>query len=295
MEIKKRDINSYSNKIKMQLNRGQVSRVYLLKDGRILKQFNEGIVSFFKSRGYDIEGILNLSFQYELNPRIKRPQEMVYKNGQFCGYVMERAKGITFNQYDDKMTLKERADLYKYATLHNNLEKVVKDSKDIVIPDLLTCDNIFVDKNLDIELIDIDGFQIGNKATGTISSSLGELSELISSKKYFNQNTRLFTKELDIKSLIHLYFLDTINVDLNKVGEIEPNSRQAVTLDDLFDVINLDDYDMMDKVWKVFQENKQNEYLGDLVFDIAENYTMDVREFISPMRQKMYLKRLRRR
>jgi len=293
MEIKKRDIRSYSNKIKMQLNRGLVSSVYLLKDGRILKIFNEGYLSLLKQIEFDMEKKIKLSFQYEMDSRIKRPEEIIYKNGMFCGYVMGRAKGVTFNQYEEKLTINERSNLYKYATLHNNLEKVVKDLDGIVIPDLITCDNIFVDKNLGIELIDVDGFQIGDTPSPVISTSLGDSDKITSSKKYFDQNTRLFTKQLDIKSLIHLYFLDTFNVDLNKIGYMSPFTGRPITFNDLFEVINLDDWDVMDRVWKVFQENKQNEYLGDLVFDIAENYTMEVIPY--PMQKNMYLKRLRRR
>ena len=44
----------------------------------------------------------------------------------------------------------------------------------------------------------------------------------------------LFTKNLDKKSLILLYFLCTFHVDLNKVGIISPVTKTVITLDEIF-------------------------------------------------------------
>lgn len=93
--------------------------------------------------------------------------------------------------------------------------------------------------------------------------------------KYFT-NESLFTKELDQKSSIFLYFLDTFNVNLNKVGMIDPSNGKPITLNDIFSFINLDDDDLCHKTWKIFQNDRANEYLGDDVFRIADKYNMNV-------------------
>lgn len=91
--------------------------------------------------------------------------------------------------------------------------------------------------------------------------------------KYINSDMS-FKKELDIKSLIHLYFLTTFHMDLTKVGQFYPGTNNRVTLDDFFNCIHLDDWDIMDKVYKVMYGNSSNEYLGDDVFRIADTYRM---------------------
>jgi len=288
--MKKTDINKYINKTQKLLNRGEFSSIILLKNGNVLKLYDERAIPLFKLIGYDVEQILLASEQYKIDPKIKKPIELIYKNNEFCGYVMERAKGISFNERNDCLKPKDRSDLYTYARLHNNIEQLIKNSKDIVFPDLLTCDNIFVDKNLGIELIDFDGFQVGNNKTVGMSTSLGNENKIMASSKYYDKPTGLFTKELDIKSLIYLYFLDVFNLDLNKIGLRNPFDGKIVTIDYLFGYLNLDDYDLMHKVWKLFQENEQNEYLGDLVFDIAERYNMTAIK--APVDKGIYIKKL---
>lgn len=291
--MKKRDINYYNGKIEKRLHVGQISEVYLLKDGRILKIFNSGITTLFKHMGYDIEKKILDSTQYQIDPKIKKPTEILYVNGIFCGYITEKAKGISFNERENELSLKDKVNLDMYATIHSNLERIIKNSEELIFPDLLTCDNIFIDKFLNIELIDFDGIQVGNNPVLGMSTSLGKEEKLLSSKKYYDEKTKLFTKQLDIKSLIHLYFLDVFNVDLNKVGMTIPNTNQVITLDDLFNLIELKDYDIMNKVWKLFQENHQNEYLDKDLFEIAENYKMIATP--NPLCKGIYLKKLTRK
>lgn len=289
----KSDVRKYSGKLKKKLHTGQISEIYLLSDGRIFKFFNPNLIEFFKKINCDIEKKVVDSFGLKINSKIKRPLEVIYLDGKFCGYIMDRARGISFNEFDSRASLNDRGNLERYALIHSNLEQIVKGESKIVFPDLLTCDNIYIDENLGIELIDYDGFQVGNNPTVAISTSLGDQDKLMTMPKYYNPKTRLFTKELDIKSLVHLYFLDVFNIDLNKVGQVSPFTGEKVTFDEIFELINLDDYDVMNKVWKVFQDGYKNEYLGEDVFDIANTYKMEVRE--NPLCKGAYVKKLRRK
>ena len=289
----KRELSYYSSRIKKEIGRGEGSVVFLLKDGRILKLFDISNLLLFKKMGYDLEKTILSSEKYQIPVEIKKPVEAIYQSGIFCGYIMKAARGISFNERDEKLTIEQRRNLHDYAILHNNLEKVIKKSDEFVFPDLLTCDNIFVDRNLNIELIDFDGMQVGDNKTMVISTSLGNTGALLKNPKYCDRENFLFKKELDIKSLIHLYFLDTFNVDLSKVGVMNPMTNTRVTLEDIFISINLHDYDLMDKVWKVFQKNKQNEYLGEDVFRIAEDCKMSVMK--NPFVPNTYVKKLVRK
>ena len=64
-------------------------------------------------------------------------------------------------------------------------------------------------------------------------------------------------------------------------------------LDDVFSSIHLDDWDVMDKVYKSMQDKGTNEYLGDDVFRLADIYQMHV--FCVPGRTGHYLKVLEKK
>lgn len=105
-----------------------------------------------------------------------------------------------------------------------------------------------------------------------------------------------YTKELDKKSLIMLYFLTTFNIDLNKVGTYNPATGASITLDDVFKLLNLsENEDICQKVWRLFQSKLQNEYLGDSVFDLAEKYSMQVMPVNMGSGKTGYIKRLTRK
>lgn len=54
-------------------------------------------------------------------------------------------------------------------------------------------------------------------------------------------------------------------------------------------MINLDDPDICHKVWKLFQEKEENEFLRDDVFKIAEKYNTEI---IAQRNDGVYIKRL---
>lgn len=269
----------------------ETSNIYVLSDGRMLKVLKSWYLDICSSMVVDLEGKVCVADKMTMDSAIIIPEVVVYDGSRFIGFIMQHAKGISASIWDNNLTISQRRDLFLYADFYSKLEKIVRSSEDIVYPDLCTCDNIYVNAKgsdiFDLQLGDYDGLQVGRYPSASISSSLGCSSQYITSKKYFDNN--LFKKELDKKSLIMLYFLFTFSVDLNKVGMINPFDGKRVTLDDFFGVIGLDDWDVMDKVWRIFHDNKENEYLGDDVFRIAENYTMNVEP--NPF-QKGYFKEL---
>ena len=98
--------------------------------------------------------------------------------------------------------------------------------------------------------------------------------EEVLNNKYFDFETGLFTKEIDIRSAIFLYFVDVFGINLASVNRINPYTGQMVTLDEIFSIINLQDVDIQQKVWKLYQTYIPNEFLGDDIYKLAEQYKL---------------------
>ena len=247
---------------------GNNSIVFTLLDGRFLKIYSKDYIELAKLVGADIEKkILNKEGIFIPNENIK-PNDIVYDGENFIGEITNPAHGISYTEWISSLSREQQSDLMLHGTIYSNLEGIIKSASDIVYPDLCSFDNIFVD-GTNIELIDYEGLQIGNYAALGISSALGDRSIYTSSNKY-SQANNLFTKELDIKSLIFFYFRTVFNVDLKLIDEY------GIDVETFFNAINLNDPDIMHKVWKLFQEKEKNEYLGEDVFRIADSYNMDI-------------------
>lgn len=262
---------------------------YLRNANQIMKIFNPMYLNMCINCGNNLEKKILISDKINISPEVIRPIGAIYNDhNQFIGYTSIYSNEKNLNQWDDNFTIEQRQDLYNYADLHYKIEQVVKNSEDIVIPDLCSCDNILVKADNSVKLIDYDGFQVKDINTFSISSSLGDYNQYLNSKKY--SDGRLFTKELDKKSLIVLYFLNALNIDLNRVGIISPNTKKPITLDEIFKLIGLDDNDFNHKVWKLFQEKESNEYLGEDIFRIADKY--DMVAMPHPFEKNLYFKKL---
>lgn len=286
--MKKKVMRDYMLRKGALLTETELASIYRLKDGSILKFFHSGILEEIKGYGIDIESKVLAAVPLKESPEILVPTAATYnKKGQFSGYIMPEAAGISYKKYDDNLTIEQREDLIRYARVHSNLEKILKKNSDIVFPDVCTVDNIYVDKDGNIQFIDYDGLQIGEYRATSLSSTIGSIDDYIEKSKYFTSDY-LFTKELDKKSSLILYFLSAFNVNLNMVGSVNPKTRKTVTLEDIFRCINLDDPDLCHKACKIFNDDEPNEYLDDDVFRIAEKYDIKVVGQVG----KAYMKRL---
>ena len=86
-----------------------------------------------------------------------------------------------------------------------------------------------------------------------------------------------------------LYFSLVFNVGLQNIGRsVSPNHR--MTLDDVFSALAIDDVELYEKVSRVFDYHVPNEYLGDTVFRIADEYDLKVDPV--PIQAGCYEKRL---
>ncbi len=277
-------------KIVGQLSNSKTSQVLKLDNGSILKIYKPLRLMVYNMMGTSLENKIMHAEPFDKVPEIIVPRAGVYdQNNCFIGSIMESAKGIDYGTYDRNLSRIERCNLKKYADMHMKLESIVKRSNEmgIVFPDLCTIDNIYIDVCGNMQLIDYDGLQINSFKAPSISTTLGSQEQYLQPKYLKNE---LFTSNLDKKSLIMLYFLITFNVDLNSLGVINPSNNKKITLEDIFDIINLQDDDIKHKVWKCFQPNVDNDFLGYDVYKIALEYDLQLRE-----KNGLYLKRLRKK
>lgn len=261
------------------LEKNPFSEVFETKDGYIVKFISRIIIEAYKHLGCSLEKKIYYADDIIGMEELYKPTSAVYAKDGFCGFMMLKNNGINLNDYDDTLTLQQRSDLNVYVNIFKQLENIVKkghsQKKKIIFPDLATCDNIFVDKNLKISLIDFDGLQIGNQISSSFSSNLGN-DEDYYIPKYMNGD--FFTEEIDKTSLAILYFLSAFNVDLKKVGKVNPFTGRLVTIEDIFETIGLDDQAFMDKIRAILSETQTGDFIGEDIERIAQKYSMRTAE-----------------
>ena len=113
--------------------------------------------------------------------------------------------------------------------------------------------------------VNFEELQHGTFRAGRVSKKLGLRTDSNDSR-YLSDG--LFTKNLDKMSSIYLYFLNTFNVDLSKID--------STSVGEVFNGLGLKNDDICHKVWSLFDKDYDNDFLGDDVFRIAEEYDMRV-------------------
>lgn len=269
--------------------------LFQMSNGDILKIFSPSyIVDFNRYTGNSMEDKILSAKEICGVPEIIVPKNAMYFNNCFVGYTTEGAVGTSYFEYTKNFTKSEQEDLYNFAEMYSAIERPVRKASNVIFPDLCTSDNIFISRESNgyrVQFIDYDGLQVDDQRSFCISTGLGDPKEFVN-KKYLDEN-KFFTKELDKKSLIHLYFLSAFNIDLSQVNKYYPGIKRSVALDECFAAIQLDDLDVMEKVYKVMQDKGTNEYLGDDVFRLADTYQM--RAFPVPGMSHYYLKVLEKK
>lgn len=269
---------------------GTKATIFKTRDGEIFKSFTSDYLKFLNSGGIDLEkNILDVK-PIEGGDDIVIPNKAVFLDDVFLGYTADFIDGVNLDVFIKSLSIGQKCDLDGFASLYQDVEKVVRESKNIVFPDLCTLSNLMVTNDGIIKFIDYDGLQVDGRKTACISTMLGE------HEQYFNDkylNGELYTKELDKKSLIMFYFIVTFNVNLNYVGKINNITGKIITLDDIFGQIGLENDDIKHKVWKCFQDDIENDYLEDDVLRIAQEYDMNA--YFHPTKKDTLIKILEKK
>lgn len=241
-----------------------------LPNGEVLKILDNMLLELLSNTGFSLEKRLDEVDNLTSFTNFAMPNRKLEENGIVNSYTMPYVPGVDFTDFYEDIY-----NLSSYANIHSQIENNIKIGNElgIVFPDLCTTENIRITPDRKVFFIDYDGLQIKQMPAVGFSDFLGIPSDVLT-KKYFDFETNLFTKEIDIKSAIFLYFVDVFGVDLSKVGSINPFTGRVITLDYIFSTINLQDLNIMQKVWKLFQQSVPNEFLGDDIYMLAEQYNL---------------------
>lgn len=223
-----------------------------------------------ENTGFGLEERLNEIPKFSKNINFALPTRKLESNGIVNSYTMPYIPGVDFTDYYENIF-----DLMSYVKIHSQIENNIKEGNElgIVFPDLCTTDNIRITNDKKVVFIDYDGLQINEMPAVGFSDFLGTKEEVLNDK-YYDYKTGLFTKEIDVKSAIFLYFVDVFGINLASINRINPYTGQIVTLDQMFSIINLQDVDIKHKVWKLYQQSLPNEFLGDDIYRLAEKYRL---------------------
>ena len=267
-------------------NSGETANIYIDGD-YIIKIYNQFYLVISKLNNIDIEEKILSARKIETIPEIEVPVSALYdiNTKQFIGIKSSYIKGITYDDF-----IKENREYESIIKDYDYFEDIFKraEKESIVFPDFANSKNIMVSKdrnnNKTIKLIDYDSIQIGKfssmtHATAldpTINNSALMLKKEIDSKYLiFTPKYRkgdLFTQELNIYSEYVLFFLDLLNINISQIEQAAPLLNGILTFDMFFQIIGLDDYDIQNKIWKLFRQNQKNEYLGNDKYTILEKY-----------------------
>lgn len=254
----------------------EFTQVYTLSNGKYLKLFHPMLLEMHRLNESDMEKKVMNADKLNIIPEIIKPDAGIYYDGLFVGYTMPKAPGIDSTMYEDRKSIQEKLNLKRYASEFCKLEDAIKraNKKGIAFPDLLTCENTFID-NGKYQFIDFDGIQIDGYKVLQMSSLLGNDSQYFT-PKYIN-NREFFNANLDKKSLVILYYLTVFNVNLNMIGKYNPYERRLVTIDDMFEAAGINDDDFKQATFLAMcDKENDNVYIGDLVNKIADENTLRV-------------------
>ena len=238
--------------------------LYRLSDGSILKLFNAVYLDSYKRQNIDLKEKM-LQVETIHHPRIIVPDRMCCMDDDVVGYIRRDVSGRSFTEFFSNESDNDKVNLYRYALIHHNLESVVEECSDIVFPCLCDETGIYLEQDFKPYFVNFEELQHGTFRAGRVSKKLGLRTDSNDSR-YLSDG--LFTKNLDKMSSIYLYFLNTFNVDLSKID--------STSVGEVFNGLGLKDDDICHKVWSLFDKDYDNDFLGDDVFRIAEEYDMRV-------------------
>ena len=90
---------------------------------------------------------------------------------------------------------------------------------------------------------------------------------------------------------IILYFLLTFDINLNNIGKINPITNKPFTLEEVFEMIGIEDVDLYNKVNKIFNDEEENEYIGENVEKLEKEYDLKVYASIGSVEIKRLIKK----
>ncbi len=247
------------------------SDLYSLPNGTLYKEYTDTVIH---EGEHKLNYIMNKSFYYgDLLPdEIIKPIFVVFDSRGFTGYTMNTAKGKSLEDIEKEASPYELADIQRYRCIYYKLKSIIKKVGDkIVFPNLLDLRNIYIDDLGNISLLCFDDMQIGNMQ-GHMDSDIEECYGPDEECTKYRDNG-LFTKELDIRSLIFLYFLLVFNFNLNYFSGL-PSDKRKREIQSVMLAHGVDNPKIVEKIDNLFRDDISNEYIDEFVDDLTMNYNL---------------------
>ena len=244
------------------------SRLFLLPDDSIYKEFKGNLLHENRHRVKYLRD--KLKYADSMPEELIMPTRAVYDtNSHLVGYTMNKVNGINIEKLEEAKSPFDKTDLTMYRDMYYKLKDIiVKSGDNVVFPNLLDTRNIFIDRNGNMSLICFDDMQIDD-----IEGYYGSDTECnyggpeLRSKKYYNNG--LFTKNMDIRSLIYIYFLLVFNFNLNYFSPYDEDElNEKIT--NVFYTFGIDDSEIVSQVENLFSTEAPNEYIDDFVDYITD-------------------------
>ena len=241
----------------------EFSFLYVDEDKKqVCKVFEPEFLESMLENGYDLEDLVLNGTELVESSDIIVPESIVYSYGSFSGYLMPYFDDKCLRSYYDNHYLHP----IKIADIYKKVEKVIKESDNIVFPDLLTDGNILINDNHDIKLIDFDGLQVDYFTTPVFNRYMGD------KRKYDNTKYKegnYFTKQLDIKSLVYLYIEMLFDVKM-EIMDYHDGLEQKRLVEKFIKDFDIQIDDFVHCITALYDDKKENIYLGNVV-DIIGN------------------------
>ena len=246
------------------------SELFILPDDKLYKCFKGPLMHENRHRVNYLTK--KMQFVEHMPSGLIVPKLAVLDNkGLLNGYTMDKVDGINIDKYESECSSFDKTDLYRYREIYYGLKEFIQKAGDnIVFPNLLDLRNVFITKN-GMSFVCFDDMQIGN-VEGYIASDIecNYGGPILRTEKYYKDG--LYTKNMDTRSLIYIYFLLALNFNLSYFSLFEEGELEHQIQKSLYALGIKDDNitHIGEKIRLLFDEYEDNEYIDDFVDYITE-------------------------
>jgi hypothetical protein len=248
------------------------STLYLITDGIVYKEFSTDLMN---EDCHPVDGLAEkLQYAKFLPEGVVKPTALVFKDAEhICGYIMPKVKGRSLDELERDGDPFDCSDIARYRDIYYKLKKIIVDAGDkIVFPNLLDTRNIFIDNEGNVSLVSFDDVQLG-PVEGHMDSDIECIygGPELETEKY--QKDGLFTKNLDIRSLVFLYFYLVFTINLNYFSKFSFLERKY-EIERALQSFGIEDPVIVNKIDKLFDPDVDNEFIDDFVDEFTEKYSL---------------------
>ena len=263
-----------------------------LKNGNFYVHINPNAVEHWQNPQYNpYNKIIAISTLPNLDSRIARASTIVKEKGKFEGFVVpglgDEGNIPLVNYYEASFEKKNPIDLAPKTIALANLSDIVLKENRIIFPDLCSDGNVIVDSKGEVYVVDPNSFQYENMYIGDGCSTVvaqfpqmeyfeGELPSKYLDGGVARTNQMMFTKQLDLASIIILYFKLVFHYDVEVIlANAKSSEERERMIGQLFKIIGFEnEYDLAQALLKLWQYNQPNNDISGIIRRLANEYSI---------------------